>query len=370
MSDDMRNEAAAITRALKQRVQREHALGVGELLANGVARARREGLRPEVLAPAGAMPLAAAAPAAIATVTAAPLGLTPTPRETILAPEPAAAAPAVRFTEPLATPRPAPPPAAPDVPTAPDVPAAPAAPAALAGRVPKRAANAAAGGARGDDTAALPPFAAALHPSAVGGARDGVHERSLAVLDAVASEARACTQCSLCTTRTHAVPGIGSARSGIVFVGEAPGADEDLRGEPFVGRAGDLLTKMIAAMDEKKLIPGVTLDRETVYIVNVLKCRPPGNRDPLQPEVDACSPYLLRQLEALQPRVICCLGKFAAELLLPLKGTIASMRGKTYRWRGAKLIVTYHPAYCLRSPSAKRPVWEDLQRLAQEYLAD
>jgi DNA polymerase len=190
------------------------------------------------------------------------------------------------------------------------------------------------------------------------------------VLDAVATEARACTQCGLCTTRTNAVPGVGSARTGIVFVGEAPGADEDARGEPFVGRAGELLTKMIAAMDEKRLIPGVKLSRETVYIANVLKCRPPENRNPLPHEIDACSPYLMRQLEALQPRIICCLGKFAAELLLQLKGTISSMRGRTYRWRGAKLIVTYHPAYCLRSPSAKRPVWEDLQRLAQEYLTD
>jgi DNA polymerase len=166
------------------------------------------------------------------------------------------------------------------------------------------------------------------------------------------------------------VPGVGSARTGIVFVGEAPGADEDRLGEPFVGRAGELLTKMIAAMDEKKLIPGVSLTRESVYIANVLKCRPPENRNPLPHEIESCSPYLMRQLEALQPRVICCLGKFAAELLLQLKGTISSMRGKTYRWRGAKLIVTYHPAYCLRSPSAKRPVWEDLQRLAQEYLTD
>jgi len=155
-----------------------------------------------------------------------------------------------------------------------------------------------------------------------------------------------------------------------VFVGEAPGADEDLRGEPFVGRAGELLTKMIAGMDERNLIPGVPLNRDTVYIVNVLKCRPPENRNPLPHEIDACAPYILRQLEALQPRIICCLGKCAAELLLQLKGTIASARGKTYRWRGAKLIVTYHPAYVLRSPGAKVPVWEDLQRLAQEYLTD
>ena len=166
------------------------------------------------------------------------------------------------------------------------------------------------------------------------------------------------------------MPGVGSARSGIVFVGEAPGADEDLRGEPFVGRAGELLTKMIAGMDERNLIPGVKLDRDNVYIVNVLKCRPPENRNPLPHEIDACAPFILRQLEALQPRIICCLGKCAAELLLQLKGTIASARGKTFRWRGAKLIVTYHPAYVLRSPSHKAPVWEDLQRLAQEYLAD
>jgi DNA polymerase len=163
---------------------------------------------------------------------------------------------------------------------------------------------------------------------------------------------------------------VGSASSGIVFVGEAPGADEDAQGEPFVGRAGQLLTRIIQAMDDAKLIPGVPLNRQTVFICNVLKCRPPENRNPLPHEIDACSPYLMRQLEALQPRVICCLGKFAAELLLQLKGTISGMRGKTYRWRGAKLIVTYHPAYCLRNPNAKRPVWEDLQRLAQEYLTD
>jgi DNA polymerase len=216
----------------------------------------------------------------------------------------------------------------------------------------------------------LPSFTDDLYPSALDGGRDQLVVLSEPVLDAVATEARACKQCGLCTTRTNAVPGVGSARTGIVFVGEAPGADEDARGEPFVGRAGELLTKMIAAMDEKRLIPGVKLSRETVYIANVLKCRPPENRNPLPHEIDACSPYLMRQLEALQPRIICCLGKFAAELLLQLKGTISSMRGKTYRWRGAKLIVTYHPAYCLRSPSAKRPVWEDLQRLAQEYLTD
>ena len=186
----------------------------------------------------------------------------------------------------------------------------------------------------------------------------------------MAGEARACRKCGLCETRTNAVPGVGSAKSGIVFVGEAPGADEDRRGEPFVGRAGELLTKIIQAMDDQHLVPGVSLSRESVYICNVLKCRPPENRNPLPHEVEACSPYLVRQLEALQPRVICCLGKFAAELLVGVKGTIGGLRGKVYRYKGAKLIVTYHPAACLRNPAYKRPVWEDMQLLAREYLAD
>lgn len=322
MTDDVRSEAASIARELKRKVQREHALGLGELLANGVARARREGVRAELLtstAPAEAAPPQAAA-------------------------EPVAA-PAAEHGFVLSPPAPQP-------------------------RAPKRAASTTSEAPPDADTVVLPPFTADLYPAAFAGGRDGMHERALPVLDTVAAEARACTKCGLCTTRTNAVPGVGSARSGIVFVGEAPGADEDLRGEPFVGRAGELLTKMIAGMDERKLIPGVPLNRDTVYIVNVLKCRPPENRNPLPHEIDACSPYILRQLEALQPRIICCLGKCAAELLLQLKGTISSARGKTYRWRGAKLIVTYHPAYVLRSPSAKVPVWEDLQRLAQEYLTD
>ena len=190
------------------------------------------------------------------------------------------------------------------------------------------------------------------------------------ILEAVAAEARACRKCGLCETRTHAVPGVGSAATGIVFVGEAPGADEDAQGEPFVGRAGQLLTQIIKAMDERALIPGVTLDRSTVYICNVLKCRPPENRDPLPHEIEMCSPYLRRQLEVIKPRIICCLGKFAAELLVGVKGTIASLRGKVYRYQGAKLIVTYHPAACLRNPNYKRPVWEDMQLLAKEYLAE
>jgi uracil-DNA glycosylase len=186
-------------------------------------------------------------------------------------------------------------------------------------------------------------------------------------LEQVASEVRACIKCGLSSTRTKAVPGVGTGRVGVVFVGEAPGAEEDRRGEPFVGRAGDLLTKMIQAMDEKQLIPGVSLSREAVFIANVLKCRPPENRNPLPHEIEACSPYLMRQLALLKPKVIFCLGKFAAELLVGAKGTIGGMRGTVYRYGDAKLLVTYHPAACLRNPNYKRPVWEDLQLLAREY---
>lgn len=199
--------------------------------------------------------------------------------------------------------------------------------------------------------------------------RAQITETALPILSQIDEEVCACTKCGLCETRTNAVPGVGSARSGIAFVGEAPGADEDEQGEPFVGRAGQLLTRIIKAMDDANLIPGVPLTRETVYICNVLKCRPPENRNPLPHEIEMCSPYLERQLAALKPRVICCLGKFAAELLVGVKGTIGGLRGQVYSYRGAKLIVTYHPAACLRNPNYKRPVWEDMQLLAREYLA-
>jgi DNA polymerase len=186
-------------------------------------------------------------------------------------------------------------------------------------------------------------------------------------LESVASEVRGCTKCGLAKTRTNAVPGVGTGRAGIVFVGEAPGAEEDRRGEPFVGRAGELLTKILQAMDEKQLIPGVSVTRDSVYIANVLKCRPPENRNPLPHEIESCSPYLVRQLALVRPKIICCLGKFAAELLVGAKGTIGGMRGQVFRYGDAKLIVTYHPAACLRNPNYKRPVWEDMQLLAREY---
>ncbi len=186
-------------------------------------------------------------------------------------------------------------------------------------------------------------------------------------LDVIAAEVRACVKCELHRTRIQAVPGAGTGRAGIVFVGEAPGAEEDRRGEPFIGRAGDLLGKILMAMDEQKLIPGVSVTRDAVYIANVLKCRPPDNRNPLPHEIEACSPHLRRQLAVLQPKIICCLGKFAAELLVGARGTLGGMRGTVYRYGDAKLIVTYHPAACLRNPGYKRPVWEDMQLLAREY---
>jgi DNA polymerase len=224
--------------------------------------------------------------------------------------------------------------------------------------------------ARADAPApALPPLHERLHPAGWQ-AREALAAEALPILEQVAGEARECRKCGLCETRLNAVPGVGSAKSGIVFVGEAPGADEDRRGEPFVGRAGELLTRIIEAMDKKQLIPGLPLTRDTVYICNVLKCRPPENRNPLPHEIEMCSPYLHRQLEALKPRIICCLGKFAAELLVGVKGTIASLRGRIYRYRGAKLIVTYHPAACLRNANYKTPVWEDMKLLAQEYQTD
>ena len=211
--------------------------------------------------------------------------------------------------------------------------------------------------------AALPP----LDPASRAGPSP---PRAAPVLEQIAAEVRACRHCGLCETRNQAVPGVGTALSGIVFVGEAPGADEDRLGEPFVGRGGQLLDKIIKAMDDAHLIPGVPLNRQTVFIGNVLHCRPPENRVPLPHEVEQSSPFLHRQLDALQPRIVCCLGKTAGEHLLGVKATLASMRGQVYRFHGAKLIVTYHPAAVLRNPELKRPVWEDMQLLAREYQTD
>lgn len=167
-----------------------------------------------------------------------------------------------------------------------------------------------------------------------------------------AADVAACTACGLCRTRRQAVPGVGDAAAEWMFVGEAPGAEEDARGEPFVGQAGRLLDNMLAAL-------GLRRDRN-VYIANVLKCRPPGNRTPEPGEADACRPYLDRQIELVRPRLIVALGRSAATTLLAVEATIASLRGRVHRYRGVPLIVTYHPAYLLRNLPDKAKAWEDL----------
>jgi DNA polymerase len=163
-----------------------------------------------------------------------------------------------------------------------------------------------------------------------------------------------CTRCKLhALGRRQIVFGVGSPDAELMFIGEAPGRDEDLQGIPFVGRAGQLLTKMIEAM-------GYT--RDSVYIANVIKCRPPENRNPEPDEVAACEPFLFRQVESIKPKVIVALGTFAAQALLRTQDSISRLRGRVYVYGGAKLIPTFHPAYLLRSPEKKRDAWEDLKR--------
>ena len=163
-----------------------------------------------------------------------------------------------------------------------------------------------------------------------------------------------CTRCKLHRGRTKLVFGDGNPKAEIVFVGEGPGRDEDQQGLPFVGRAGKLLTQMIEAMG---------LQRKDVYICNVVKCRPPENRAPEKDEVETCSPFLLRQLDAIAPKVIVCLGSIAAQTLLETNRGISHFRGEWMQFRGTKLMATYHPAYLLRNPSAKGEVWKDLQKV-------
>jgi DNA polymerase len=163
-----------------------------------------------------------------------------------------------------------------------------------------------------------------------------------------------CTRCKLHRGRTKLVFGDGNPNAELVFVGEGPGRDEDAQGLPFVGRAGKLLTQMIEAMG---------LQRKDVYICNVVKCRPPENRTPEKDEVETCSPFLLRQLDAIAPKVIVCLGSVAAQTLLQTNRGISHFRGEWLDFRGRKLLATYHPAYLLRNPSAKGEVWKDLQKV-------
>jgi DNA polymerase len=164
-----------------------------------------------------------------------------------------------------------------------------------------------------------------------------------------------CTRCKLHTLgRRQVVFGVGSPTASLMFVGEAPGEDEDKQGEPFVGRAGQLLTKIIEA---------IGLTRQQVYIANVIKCRPPGNRNPEPDEVATCEPFLFEQIAAIRPKVVVALGKFAAQSLLRSTEPITRLRGRVFAFRGASLIPTFHPAYLLRNPPAKREVWEDMKKV-------
>ena len=181
---------------------------------------------------------------------------------------------------------------------------------------------------------------------------------SVRSINSLAELIEGCTRCPLYKTAKHAVPGTGDHDADFMCVGEAPGANEDETGQPFVGQAGGLLTKILAAID---------LTRDQVFITNVLKHRPPGNRNPTPTEVAACSPYLVRQIQMVKPKVILALGTFAAQTLLETKTPIGKLRGAVHRYYGIPLIVTYHPAALLRNPAWKRPTWEDV-KLARHVL--
>ncbi len=193
-------------------------------------------------------------------------------------------------------------------------------------------------GAPGEDAARTPV-------SVFGGEAD--------VLGAIRTEIGDCTRCKLhMLGRRQIVYGVGNPAADLMFVGEAPGADEDVQGVPFVGRAGQLLTKIIEA---------IALTREDVYIANVIKCRPPQNRNPEPDEIQTCEPFLFRQIDVIKPKGIVALGKFAAQTLLRTEEPISRLRGRTFDFRGAKLVPTFHPAYLLRNPASKREVWDDMK---------
>ncbi|GAB4315792.1 MAG: uracil-DNA glycosylase [Candidatus Sumerlaeia bacterium] len=186
-------------------------------------------------------------------------------------------------------------------------------------------------------------------------------EEKQSLLKQLAASIADCRRCRLCQGRTQVVFGTGNPNARLVFVGEAPGYHEDQQGEPFVGAAGQLLTKIIQAMQ---------FTREEVYICNVIKCRPPENRDPFDDEIEQCEPFLLRQLEIIQPRVIVCLGLHAARTLLRNVPGISVIRGRWQTFRGIQLMPTYHPAYLLRTPEAKAKVWEDMQKVMLVFGKD
>jgi DNA polymerase len=178
-------------------------------------------------------------------------------------------------------------------------------------------------------------------------------------LDSIRAGIGDCQRCKLAPKRTNIVFGSGNPNAELVFVGEAPGYDEDQQGLPFVGRAGQLLTKIIESIDIK---------REDVYICNVLKCRPPENRNPEPDEVASCNPFLKKQLAAIRPKIVCCLGTFAAQTVLQTVAPISRLRGQFFDMDGIRVIATFHPAYLLRSPDKKREVWEDMKQIRAELF--
>ena len=181
---------------------------------------------------------------------------------------------------------------------------------------------------------------------------------SILTLKEVREELGDCRRCKLHSTRTNIVFGAGNPRALLVFVGEGPGRDEDLQGKPFVGLAGQLLTKIIQS---------IQLTREEVYIANIIKCRPPGNRNPESDEIRACEPFLIKQLQAIRPKLICALGTFAAQTLLKTEERISLLRGRFHPYQGIPVMPTYHPAYLLRNSQFKRDVWEDMKKIKKEY---
>jgi len=203
----------------------------------------------------------------------------------------------------------------------------------------------------------IPAATASGGPSPVDSPLSVIQDKP-AALKVIRDDIGDCTRCRLHKGRTNLVFGVGNMNADIMFVGEGPGADEDAQGEPFVGRAGQLLNNMISAMG---------LRRQDVYIANVVKCRPPGNRTPEKDECDMCSPFLLRQIEVIRPKVIVALGAVAAKNLLAVNDSMANLRGRWYDFKNSRLLVTYHPAYLLRDPRQKKEAWKDLQ-MAMKYL--
>ncbi len=248
---------------------------------------------------------------------------------------------------------------APRISAASEVPAASAAPevpqAPIIQRNPATATSPAAAPIFKDARKAAPPMVTSFTPLPIVAAPSFFDSKVEGdTLEAIRADIGDCTRCRLHLTRTKIVFGTGNPQAQLMFVGEGPGRDEDLSGEPFVGRAGKLLTQMIEAMG---------LRRPDVYIANVVKCRPPENRQPEKDETATCSPFLIRQIDAIAPKVIVCLGSTAAQFVLATPQSISRFRGEWFDYRGSRVLATYHPAYLLRNPNAKGDVWKDLQKV-------